>query len=101
MPRTAKKGTLVATEAIVIVVGARPLKYQRREVTDRRTGQKVEIDMTDPGWPPEDEGSDGVPYVFRVGQRIHPSHPAYESAKAKTGIFVPLEEAEEQDLVDR
>jgi hypothetical protein len=99
MARGARKGTLVATEAIVIVVGARPIKYQRRNVVDRRTGDRVEIDMTDPGWPPEDEGSDGVPYVFRVGQRISPGHPAYESAKLKP-VFVPLEEAEEQQLVE-
>ena len=99
MARTARKGTLVATEAIVIVVGARPIKYQRRNVLNRRTGDMVEIEMTDPGWPPEDAGDDGVPYVFRVGQRIHPGHPAYESAKAKA-IFVPLEDAEEQQLVE-
>ena len=95
----AKRGTLVATEAIVIVVGARPVKYQRREVLNKRTGEMQEIDMTDPGWPPEDPGDDGVPYVFRVGQRIHPGHPAYESAREKD-IFIPLEEAEEQRLVE-
>ena len=99
MARTAKKGTLVATEVIVIVVGARPIKYQRRKVHNKRTDQMVEIDMTDPAWAPEDEGDDGIPYVFRVGQRIHPGHPAYESAKAKSS-FIPLEEAEEQDLVE-
>jgi len=99
MPRIRSKGTLVATEAIVIVVGARPIKYQRREVVDRRTGQKVEIEMTDPSWEPEDPGDDGIPYVFRPGQRINPSHPAYESAKKKPQ-FVSLEEAEEQNLVD-
>jgi hypothetical protein len=99
MARTPKKGTLVATEAIVIVVGARPITYQRRQVRDRRTDAMVEIDMTDPGWEPEDAGDDGVPYVFRVGQRIHPGHPAYESASLKA-VFVPLEEAEEQQLVE-
>jgi len=99
MAREAKRGTLVATEAIVVVVGARPVKYQRRKVRDRRTGDMVEIDMTDPGWEPEDPGDDGVPYVFRVGQRILPSHPAYDSAKAKN-VFIPLEEAEEQYLVE-
>jgi len=99
MARTAKKGTLVATEAIVIVVGARPLKYQRRKVRDRRTGDLVEIDMTDPGWEPEDPGDDGIPYVFRVGQRIAPGNPAYESARV-SDVFIPLEEAEEQQLVE-
>lgn len=99
MARTAKRGTLVAREAIVIVVGARPIEYQRRQVRDRRTGDLVEIDMTDPGWEPADPGDDGVPYVFRVGQRIHPGHPAYESAKAKA-VFIPLEEAGEQQLVE-
>jgi hypothetical protein len=99
MARIGRKGTLVATEAIVIVVGARPVKYQRREVRDRRTGNMVEIDMTDPGWEPADPGDDGVPHVFRVGQRIHPGHPAYESAKAKA-VFIPLEEAEEQQYVE-
>jgi hypothetical protein len=99
MARIARKGTLVATEAIVIVVGARPIKYQRRKVLNKRSGEYVEIDMTDPGWEPEDPGDDGVPYVFRVGQRIHPGHPAYESAKAKA-VFIPLEDAEEQQLVE-
>lgn len=99
MARIARRGTLVATEAIVIVVGARPVKYQRRNVRDRRTGDMVEIDMTDPGWEPEDPGDDGVPYVFRVGQRIHPGHPAYDSAKAKA-VFIPLEEADDQQLVE-
>jgi hypothetical protein len=99
MVRTPKKGTLVATEAIVIVVGARPVEYQRRKVRDRRTGDLVEIDMTDPGWEPADPGDDGVPYVFRIGQRIHTGHPAYESARTKD-VFIPLEEAEEQQLVE-
>jgi len=99
MARVPKKGTLVATEAIVIVVGARPIKYERRKVRDRRTGDMVEIDMTDPSWEPEDPGNDGVPYVFRVGQRCHPGHPAYESAKIKD-VFISLEEAEEQQLVE-
>ena len=99
MARTAKKGTLVATEVICIVVGARPVKYQKRTVRDKRTDQMVEIDMTDPGWEPEDPGDDGVPYTFRVGQRIWPGHPAYESAKLKDS-FISLAEAEEQDLVE-
>lgn len=98
MGRPRNKGMLVATEAIVIVVGARPIKYQRSQVRDRRTGEMKEIDMTDPGWEPEDPGDAGVPYVFRPGQKIHPSHPAYESAKAKS-VFIPLDEAEEMDLV--
>lgn len=99
MARPAKRGTMVATEAIVIVVGARPVTYERRKVRDRRTGDLVEIDMTDPGWEPADPGDEGVPYVFRVGQRIHPGHPAYDSAKEKA-VFIPLEEAEEQYLVE-
>jgi hypothetical protein len=99
MARAAKKGTLVATEVICIVVGARPVKYQRRKVRDRRTGEMVEIDMTDPSWEPEDPGDDGVPYTFRVGQKIWPGHPAYESAKLKD-VFIPLEEAQDQDLVE-
>lgn len=94
-----KEQTLVATEAIVIVVGARPVEYQRRTVRDRRTGNMVEIEMTDPAWEPADPGDAGVPYVFRVGQRIHPGHPAYASAKAKS-VFIPLAEAEEQRLVE-
>ena len=99
MARQQKKGTLVSTEAIVIVIGARPIEYQRRKVRDRRTGDMVEIDMTDPAWEPKDPGDDGVPYVFRVGQRIHPGHPAYESARLKD-CFIPLEAAEEQQLVE-
>lgn len=97
---TKTKGILVATEPIVIVVGARPVEYERRRVLNRRTGEMQEIAMTDPGWAPKDPGDDGIPYVFRANQRIHPGHPAYESASAKPQ-FIPLDEARELELVDQ
>lgn len=82
------KGTVVAREKVVIVVGARPVKYGRVTVTDRRTGDRVEIADTDNQ--PIDPGDDGVPYVFKAGEKVRASHPAVQ---ASPGAFVALEDA--------
>jgi hypothetical protein len=85
----------------VVVVGARPIEYKRASVRDRRTGELREIDIHEAD--PVDQGDDGIPYVFRTGQRVNPGHPAYESAKAKAEkghAFVTLEEAEDQNLIE-
>lgn len=85
-----KRGTVVAREKVVIVVGARPVEYGRIVVTDRRTGERVEIADTDKQ--PIDPGDDGVPYVFRAGEKVRANHPAVE---ASPGAFISLDEAED------
>ena len=73
-PSPATSGVVVAKEAIVVVVGARPRKYGRIVVKHKRTQQEVEIDDTDN--PPIDEGDIGTDYTFREGQRGRADHPA-------------------------
>jgi hypothetical protein len=96
MPRT-RTGTktVVCREAIVINVGGRPVKYGRQMVTDRRTGERVEIDYTDSDYENHrdyDPGNEGTPYVFKAGERVHSSHPAVE---ANPAAFMSVEEADE------
>jgi hypothetical protein len=94
MARTAtrRKGMLVAKEAIVVNVGARPVEYRKIMVTDRRTGERVEILDTDND--PIDEGDEGVPYAFKAFQRVNPDHPA---VKANPDAFMPADEVDEVD----
>ena len=80
MPAT-KTEMLQAREAVVVTVGARPIQYQRRIVRDRHTGQLVEIDVHE--LPPGDEG---VPYVFKQGEKVRSDHPAVEACPS---AFVP------------
>ena len=78
MPNTSTDvEVVIAREAVVVVVGARPRVYGRITVKDRRTGLDVEIDDTDN--PPLDEGDLGLSYAFREGQRVRASHPAVEA----------------------
>jgi hypothetical protein len=65
---------MIAKEACVIVVGARPIEYQKKIVRDRHTMKLVEIDLHDA--PPVDEGDPGVTYVFRKGESVEADHPA-------------------------
>jgi hypothetical protein len=83
---------LVAKEAITITVGARPVRYGRITVIDRRTGDPVEIDDTDND--PVDEGDEGVPYTFRRNQRVRADHPAVEACPS---AFIPADEIDEID----
>jgi len=83
---------VVAREAIVINVGARPPKYDRVTVIDRRTNQKVTINKDEP----TDPGEEGVPYAFKAMQRVHNDHPA---VKAAPGAFIPADEVDEVDQV--
>jgi hypothetical protein len=78
---------LEAKEAIVIVVGARPIEYQKKIVLNRHTGKLVEIDLHEA--PPVDEGDEGTSYVFKRGEKVWPDHPAVEACP---GAFRPAEE---------
>lgn len=85
-----KSGFVVSREAIVINVGGRPERYGKVAVTDRRTGQRVEILDTDNE--PVDPGDLGTPYAFKAYQKVPRSHPAFE---ANPGAFMEPEDAEE------
>lgn len=80
---------VVARETIVITVGATPPVRRRITVTDRRTGDRVEIDDTDND--PIEPGDMGTPYTFKAGERVPKNHPA---VKECPGAFITLEEAE-------
>jgi hypothetical protein len=79
---------VLAKDAAVIVVGARPPQYGTVTVIDNKTGNPVEI-------PNQqivvDEGDEGTTYVFRQGQRVHRSHPAVADCP---GQFVSAEDAD-------
>lgn len=84
-----KSNWMVAKEAIVVVVGAKPPVYAEIEVKDDRTGEmKKRIEST----VVVEEGEHGVGYSFRAYQKVHKSHPA---VKANPGAFIPLEELDE------
>jgi hypothetical protein len=82
---------VVAKEAIVINVGARPIKYGRITVQDRRTNEFVEIDNHNDI---VDEGDEGIPYAFKMNQRVRNDHPA---VKANPGAFMPADEIDIDD----
>jgi hypothetical protein len=81
---------VVAREAIVVTVGARPIEYGKVTVIDRKTQEPVTIDnhnvIVDPG-------TEGMPYAFRAYQRVHKDHPA---VLACPGGFVPADEVDEE-----
>jgi hypothetical protein len=87
-------GFVVAKEAIVINVGGRPPVYRELTVTHNKTGEKVKILDTDNE--PKDAGDLGIPYAFKELQKVPKNHPA---VKECPGAFIPLEEAEEMELV--
>jgi hypothetical protein len=90
--RDPNKNMMVARDAIVVVVGARPIEYGRITVRHNKTGELVEIDNHNDI---VDEGSEGTPYAFRAYQRVHKSHPA---VKANPGAFLPADEVDETVL---
>jgi hypothetical protein len=65
---------MVAREAVVIVVGASPIEYQRRIVRDRHTGKLAEIDIHE--LPPVREAEPGRSYAFRRGEEVPADHEA-------------------------
>jgi hypothetical protein len=84
---TKTREKLRAREACVVVVGARPIQYQRKIVRDNHTGKLAEIDMHE--LPPLDEGSDGIPYAFKKDEEVWSDHPAVLDAP---GCFLPVDE---------
>jgi hypothetical protein len=76
-----------AKEAVVVVVGARPIEYQKKIVRDRHTNKLVEIDLHEA--PLVDEGSEGISYVFRRDEEVWSDHPAVLDAP---GCFLPVDE---------
>jgi len=85
----AKHGNqVVAREAIVITVGARPIEYQKIEVAHNRTGVLTTIDNQNVT---VDEGDEGIPYAFKAFQKVPRNHPA---VKACPSAFMEMDEAE-------
>jgi hypothetical protein len=85
--KTKERGKVRAREACVITVGARPIVWEKRIVRSNRTGKLAEIDMHE--LPPVDEGSEGIPYVFKADEEVWDDHPAVLDAP---GCFVPVDE---------
>ncbi|HEY7730250.1 MAG TPA: hypothetical protein VH950_05030 [Gaiellaceae bacterium] len=89
--RDPNKGMVVAREAVVVTVGAKPITYEQITVTDRRTGQQVTMDsdrVLDPG-------SEGIPYAFKQYQRVARSHAA---VKTSPGSFIEIDELDDAEL---
>jgi hypothetical protein len=84
---------LVAREAIVINVGARPVKYGQITVLDRKSGERKTIDNHNQI---VDEGEDGMPYAFKANQRVNKNHPA---VKENPDAFLPADDVDEVDQV--
>jgi hypothetical protein len=82
---------MVAREACVITVGARPIEYGKVTVRDRKTGEAVTIDNQNEIVDPGDEG---IPYAFKAFQKVSSNHPAVRDAP---GCFMPLDEVDEVD----
>jgi hypothetical protein len=74
MATTTKPQMMIAKEACVIVVGARPIQYRTHIVRDRHTGKLAEIDIHDE--PYADDGDPGTSYAFRKGEAAEADHPA-------------------------
>lgn len=91
MAQQKKKGLVVAKDAIVVVVGAKPVEYGKVRTFDRRRDEWVEIDnqdvIVDPGEP-------GVPYAFRPYQKVSAKHPA---VLANPSAFMPLDDLDESE----
>jgi hypothetical protein len=82
---------VVAREAIVITVGARPIKYGEITVRHNRTDEIVTIPNQNEI---VDEGDEGIPYAFKMNQRVRNDHPA---VKANPGAFIPADEVDADD----
>lgn len=85
------RGMVVAREAIVITVGARPIEYGTIEVVNEKTGLTETIDNHNQII---DEGDEGIPYAFKDNQRVKAEHPA---VKANPGAFIPADEVDADD----
>lgn len=92
MAKQKHSGQVVAKEAIVIVVGARPPVYGTIMTRDRRSGEMVEVENQNEI---VDEGASGVSYAFKPMQKVSANHPAVKDCP---GAFMPLADLDEADL---
>jgi hypothetical protein len=67
-------GTVKARYDIVMVIGAKPVKWHQQIVRDNKTGRLAKVDMTE--WPPKEPAVDGTTYVFKRGEEAEADHPA-------------------------
>lgn len=85
-------GTVVAKDAIVIVVGAKAPVYGTVKTQNRHTGEWVEIPnqnvVVDPG-------ASGVSYAFKPMQKVSAGHPAVKDCPS---AFMPIDEVPEEEL---
>ena len=86
---------VVARETMVVVVGARPIEWQKRMVRNRKTDQIQEVELTE--FDPVDPGDEGIPYAFKAGEKVPRNH---DAVKASPGSFISLDEAEDRDLIE-
>jgi hypothetical protein len=91
MGRPRNSQMMVAREACVVVVGARPVEYAKITIPHNRTGVMTEIDNQNDV---VDPGSEGIPYVFRAFQKVSSNHPAVKDSPSS---FMPLDEVDEVD----
>lgn len=82
---------MVAREAIVVTVGAKPIVYGEITVTDNKSGERKTIPNHNEI---VDEGDEGIPYAFKANQRVRNDHPA---VKANPGAFIPADEVDPDD----
>jgi hypothetical protein len=88
MPRAGKEEEprwVQAREACMVIVGARAPTFQTVIVRDRHTRRLVEVPLAPIEAPPLDEGSEGVSYPFRRGERVMSDHPA---VRQSPGSFI-------------
>lgn len=84
-------GMVVAREACVVTVGARPTTYEQITVVDRKTGLPVTMNSDRV----EDQGSEGIPYAFKQYQRVLRTHPA---VKTSPGSFTAIDDLDDAEL---
>ena len=88
----ARPKMMVAREACVVVVGARPVEYGKVTVTHNKTGERVTIDNQNVIL---DAGSQGTSYVFKAMEKVSSNHPAVKDSPSS---FMPLDDVDEVDL---
>lgn len=90
-PRNPNTGMVVAREAVVVIVGAKPPIYDQVTVIHNRTGEPVTMNKDRP----RVEAVEGIPYAFKAYQRVPASHPA---VKESPGSFMQIDELDSAEL---
>lgn len=67
-------GLVVAREAVVINVGAKPAVWHTAEVLNKRTDQIETVNLTEVE--PKEPEEEGIPYAFKAYQKVRADHPA-------------------------